>query len=104
MRSLGLFILVILLAVAFAGAGVYYLIPDVPGGHILIFSINGNPNTYHLKHALVCFGLSVLTLLAVRYVQPLPQEKIKTKELVESTSKQGSINQNQAIDHDREST
>jgi uncharacterized membrane protein len=89
MRNLGLFILVILIAVACAGAGVYYLIPNVPGGHILLFSISGNPNTYHLKHALVCFGLAILALLAVRFVQPLPPEKIKTRRLAESTAKSG---------------
>lgn len=81
-----MFILVVLVAIACAGIGVYYLIPDIP--HILIFSISGNPNTYHLKHALVFFGLAVLALLAVRYVQPLPAEKIKTKRLVESTAQQ----------------
>jgi uncharacterized membrane protein len=82
-----MFILVVLVAIACAGIGVYYLIPGIP--HILFFSISGNPNTYHLKHALFFFGLSVLALLAVRYVQPLPTEKIKTKRLVESTAQQG---------------
>ena len=81
-----MFILVVLVAIACAGIGVYYLIPNIP--HILIFSISGNPNTYHLKHALVFFGLAVLALLAVRYVQPLPAEKMKTKRLVESTAQQ----------------
>ncbi len=79
-----MFIVVVLVAIACAGIGVYYLIPNIP--HILFFSISGNPNTYHLKHALVFFGLSVLALLAVRYVQPLPTEKMKTKRLVESTA------------------
>jgi uncharacterized membrane protein len=82
-----MFILVVLVAIACAGIGVYYLIPGIP--HILFFSISGNPNTYHLKHALVFFGLAVLALLAVRYVQPLPTEKIKTKRLVESTAQPG---------------
>jgi len=81
-----MFILVVLVAIACAGIGVYYLIPNIP--HILIFSISGNPNTYHLKHALVFFGLAVLALLAVRYIQPLPTEKMKTKRLVESTAQQ----------------
>jgi uncharacterized membrane protein len=79
-----MFIVVVLIAIACAGIGVYYLIPNIP--HILFFSISGNPNTYHLKHALFFFGLSVLALLAVRYVQPLPTEKTKTKRLVESTA------------------
>lgn len=87
MRNLGLFILVILIAVAFAGAGVYYLIPNVPGGHILLFSISSSHDTYHLKHALLAFGLAILALLAARFVQPLPPEKIKTRRLVESTAK-----------------
>jgi hypothetical protein len=89
MRSLGLYVLVILVAIIFAGLGVYYLVPNVPGGHILFFSISGNPNTYHLKHALVCFALAVLALLGVRYVQPLPPEKIKTRRLAESAVNQG---------------
>ncbi len=84
MRSLGMFVLVILVAVACAAIGVYYLIPDIP--HILIFSISGNPNTYHLKHALVFFGLAVLSLLAVRYVQPRPAEKRKSGALASSSS------------------
>ncbi|HEU5367334.1 MAG TPA: hypothetical protein VFU69_02675 [Ktedonobacterales bacterium] len=87
MRSLGMFIIVVLIAIACAGIGVYYLIPGID--HILIFSVSGNPRAYHLKHALVFFGLAVLALLAVRYVQPLPAEKMKTKPLVESTAKQG---------------
>jgi uncharacterized membrane protein len=88
-RSLGLFVLLVVIAIVCAGIGVYYLIPNVPGGHILFFSISGNPNTYHLKHALVFFALAVLALLGVRYVQPLPTEKIKTRRLVESASKPG---------------
>jgi hypothetical protein len=86
MRSLGMFVIVILVAIACAGIGVYYLIPGIY--HILIFSVSGNPYAYHLKHALVCFGLAVLALLAVRYVQPLPKEKMKTRPNVESKSKQ----------------
>jgi hypothetical protein len=86
-RSLGLFIVVVLVAIACAGIGVYYLIPGID--HILIFSISGNPRAYHLKHALVFFGLAVLALLAVRYVQPLPAEKMKTRPLAESSAKQG---------------
>ncbi len=89
MRSLGLYILVVLVAIIFAGIGVYYLIPNIPGGHILLFSISGNPNTYHLKHALVCFAISVLALLGVRYVQPLPPEKTKTRRLAESAVQPG---------------
>ncbi len=92
MRNLGLFFLMILIAIACAGAGVYYLIPNVPGGHILLFSISGNPNTYHLKHALVCFGLAILALLAVRFVQPLPPEKRKSGQLIGSTAKPGNQN------------
>ncbi len=87
MRSLGMFVVVILIALACAGIGVYYLIPGIP--HILFFSISGNPNTYHLKHALVFFGLAVLALLAVRYVQPLPPEKSKTRPLIKSPLKRG---------------
>ena len=79
MRSFGLFVVVILLAIAFAGIGVYYLIPGIY--HILIFSISGNPRAYHLKHALIFFALSVAALILVRYVQPLPPEKIKTRRL-----------------------
>ncbi len=86
MRNLGLYILVILVAVACAGIGVYYLIPGIY--HVLLFSISGNPYAYHLKHALVFFGLAVLVMLAVRYVQPLPVEKLKTKRLGESTAQQ----------------
>lgn len=81
MRSLGLFVVVILLAIAFAGIGVYYLIPGIY--HILIFSISDNPYTYHLKHALLFFALSVAALISARYVQPLPPEKIKTRRLTE---------------------
>ena len=84
MRSLGIYIIVVLVAIACAGIGVYYLVPGID--HILIFSVSGNPRAYHLKHALFFFGLAVLALLAVRYVQPLPSEKIKTKRLVESTA------------------
>lgn len=81
MRSLGLFVVVILLAIAFAGIGVYYLIPGIY--HILIFSISDNPYTYHLKHALLFFALSVAALISARYVQPLPPEKVKTRRLTE---------------------
>lgn len=87
MRSLGLFIIVVLVAIACAGIGVYYLVPGID--HILIFSVSGNPRAYHLKHALLFFGLAVLAMLALRYVQPLPVEKTKTKPLVESPAKQG---------------
>jgi D-alanyl-lipoteichoic acid acyltransferase DltB (MBOAT superfamily) len=87
MRSFALFIIVILVAIACAGIGVYYLIPGIY--HILILSVSGNPYTYHLKHALLFFGLAVLALLAVRYVMPLPVEKTKTRPLAESTSKPG---------------
>ncbi len=86
MRNIGTFIIVILLAIACAGIGVYYLIPGIP--HILIFSVSGNPYAYHLKHALVFFGLAVLALLAVRYVMPLPPEKMKTRKLVESAKRE----------------
>jgi uncharacterized membrane protein len=85
MRSVGMFAIVILVAIACAGIGVYYLIPGIY--HVLIFSISGNPYAYHLKHALVFFGLAVLALLAVRYVQPLPAEKIKTRRLVGTDSR-----------------
>ncbi len=93
MRSVGMFVVVILLAIACAGIGVYYLIPGID--HILIFSISGNPKAYHLKHALVFFGLSILVLSAVRYVKPLPPEqtamlppeKIKTRPLTDSKRK-----------------
>ena len=87
MRSLGVYLLVILVAIACAGIGVYYLIPGFE--HILLFSISGNPNTYHLKHALVFFGLSVVALLGVRFVQPLPPERLKTRRLAESATKSG---------------
>ncbi len=79
MRSFGLFVVMILLAIACAGLGVYYLIPGIY--HVLIFSLSGNPYNYHLKHALVCFALSVLALISVRYVQPLPADKMKTRPL-----------------------
>jgi len=82
MRSFGLFVVVILVAIACAGIGVYYLIPGIY--HVLLFSISGNPYHYHLKHALIFFAVSVLALIAVRYVQPLPAEKIKTRPLKES--------------------
>ena len=81
MRSFGLFVVVILLAIACAGIGVYYLIPGIY--HVLLFSISGNPYAYHLKHALIFFALSVTALISVRYVQPLPPEKIKTRHLTE---------------------
>lgn len=81
MRNFGLFVVVILIAIACAGIGVYYLIPGID--HILIFSISGNPRAYHLKHALVFFALSVGALISVRYIQPLPPEKIKTRRLTE---------------------
>ena len=87
MRSLGMFIIVVLVAIACAGIGVYYLVPGID--HILIFSVSGNPRAYHLKHALLFFGLAVLAMLALRYVQPLPVEKTKTKPLVGSPAKQG---------------
>jgi len=93
MRSFGMFLIVILLAIVCAGIGVYYLIPGIP--HILIFSISGNPNTYHLKHALVFFGLAVLALLGVRYVQPLPAEKMKTRPLAERKARRGKSKQEQ---------
>jgi hypothetical protein len=85
MRNLGMFIIVILIAVACAGIGVYYLIPGIY--HVLLLSVSGNPYTYHLKHALIFFGLAVLAMLAVRFVQPLPREKMPTGPLVESSSK-----------------
>jgi hypothetical protein len=85
MRSFGLFVVVILLAIVCAGIGVYYLIPGIY--HILIFSVSGNPRAYHLKHALVFFALSVAALISVRYVQPLPPEKIKTRHLTEEDYK-----------------
>ncbi len=81
MRSLGLFVVVILLAIVCAGIGVYYLIPGIY--HVLLFSISGNPYAYHLKHALIFFALSVAALISVRYVQPLPPEKIKTRHLTD---------------------
>jgi uncharacterized membrane protein len=81
MRSFGLFVVVILLAIVCAGIGVYYLIPGIY--HVLLFSISGNPYSYHLKHALIFFALSVAALISVRYVQPLPPEKIKTRHLTE---------------------
>ena len=84
MRSFGLFVVVILLAIACAGIGVYYLIPGIY--HVLLFSISGNPYSYHLKHALIFFALSVAALISVRYVQPLPPEKIKTRRLEEEGS------------------
>lgn len=84
-----MFIIVILLAIACAGIGVYYLIPGID--HILIFSISGNPRAYHLKHALFFFGLAVLAMLAVRYVQPLPREKMTTRPLVESSLKHSRV-------------
>ena len=87
MRNLALFIIVVLIAVACAGIGVYYLIPGIY--HVLLFSISGDPYAYHLKHALVFFALAVLVMLGVRFVQPLPTEKLKTKPLVESTANQG---------------
>lgn len=89
MRSLVmflLFVLIILLAITFAGIGIYYLIPGIY--HILLFSISGNPYAYHLKHALIFFALAVLTMMAVRFVQPLPKEKIKTRPLAEARPKQ----------------
>lgn len=81
MRNLGLFVVVILLAIVCAGIGVYYLIPGIY--HILLFSISGNPRAYHLKHALIFFALSVAALISVRYVQPLPPEKQKTRHLTD---------------------
>lgn len=84
MRSFGMFVVVILLAIACAGIGVYYLIPGIY--HVLLFSISGNPYAYHLKHALIFFALSVAALISVRYVQPLPPEKIKTRRLAEEGS------------------
>lgn len=84
-----MFIIVILIAVACAGIGVYYLIPGIY--HVLLLSVSGNPYTYHLKHALIFFGLAVLAMLAVRYVQPLPREKISTRPLVESSSKHSRV-------------
>ena len=81
MRSFGLFVVVILLAIVCAGIGVYYLIPGIY--HVLLFSISGNPYSYHLKHALIFFALSVAALISVRYVQPLPPEKIKTRHLTD---------------------
>lgn len=85
MRSFGLFVVVILLAIVCAGIGVYYLIPGIY--HILLFSISGNPYSYHLKHALIFFALSVAALISVRYVQPLPPEKIKTRHLTDADYK-----------------
>lgn len=93
MRSVGMFVVVVLLAIACAGIGVYYLIPGID--HILIFSISGNPKAYHLKHALFFFGLSILVLIAVRYVKPLPPEqrdllppdKVKTRPLKDAERK-----------------
>jgi hypothetical protein len=93
MRSVGMFVVVVLLAIACAGIGVYYLIPGID--HILIFSISGNPRAYHLKHALFFFGLSILALIAVRYVKPLspeqgdllPPEKMKTRPLKDAERK-----------------
>lgn len=81
-----MFIIVILIAVACAGIGVYYLIPGIY--HVLLLSVSGNPYTYHLKHALIFFGLAVLAMLAVRFVQPIPAEKMRTKPLAESAAKQ----------------
>lgn len=93
MRSFGLFVVVILLAISCSGIGVYYLIPGIY--HVLFFSISGNPYNYHLKHALFFFALSVLALIAVRYVKPLPPEqmgmlppeKIKTRPLKDTERK-----------------
>jgi D-alanyl-lipoteichoic acid acyltransferase DltB (MBOAT superfamily) len=85
MRSFGLFVVVIVLAIICAGIGVYYLIPGIY--HILLFSISGNPYSYHLKHALIFFALSVVALISVRYVQPLPPEKIKTRHLTKEDYK-----------------
>jgi membrane protein implicated in regulation of membrane protease activity len=81
MRSVWMFLLVVLIAIACAGIGIYYLIPGIY--HILIISETGNPTAYHLKHALLFFVLAILSLVALRYVQPRPAEKIKTRPLEE---------------------
>jgi membrane protein implicated in regulation of membrane protease activity len=86
MRSVWMFLLVVLIAIACAGIGIYYLIPGIY--HILIISETGNPYNYHLKHALLFFVLAILALVALRYVQPLPAEKIKTKPLQEQEKQQ----------------
>ncbi|HEY7128010.1 MAG TPA: hypothetical protein VH540_29040 [Ktedonobacterales bacterium] len=86
MRSVWMFLLVVLIAIACAGIGIYYLIPGIY--HILIISETGNPKAYHLKHALLFFVLSILSLVALRYVQPLPAEKMKTHPLQEQEKKQ----------------
>ena len=86
MRSVWMFLLVVLIAMACAGIGIYYLIPGIH--HILIISETGNPTAYHLKHAILFFVLAILALVALRYVQPLPAEKMKTHPLKDQDKQQ----------------
>lgn len=43
--------------------GVYYLIPGIP--KLVVFD---DPNGQHVKHALVFFGLGIISLIAARFV------------------------------------
>ena len=51
------------LFVVFAAIGVYYLIAGPP--KFLVFD---DPNGIHLKHALVFFGLAIVSLIGARFV------------------------------------
>ncbi|MBV9120824.1 MAG: hypothetical protein JOZ39_08940 [Chloroflexi bacterium] len=52
----------ILLAVVFVLLAIFYLIPGI--NHPLSFS--GSPTASHVKHAIVFFGLAVLSLIWAR--------------------------------------
>ena len=52
-----------LLFLAFVAIGIYYLMPGVY--HVLVFD---DPTGQHVKHALLSFGLALLSLIGARFV------------------------------------
>ncbi len=52
-----------LLFVVFVVVGIYYLTPGVY--HVLVFD---DPTGQHVKHALLSFGLALLSLIGARFV------------------------------------
>lgn len=53
----------VLLFLAFVAVGVYYLTPGIY--HVLVFD---DPTGQHVKHALLSFGLALLSLIGARFV------------------------------------
>jgi hypothetical protein len=59
-----LFVLILVASAICLIMGIYYLVPGV--WHPLVF--DGSATDQHVKHALLCFGLAVIGVVASRFV------------------------------------